>query len=365
MKTRSTLPRPPTAYWWCQFSGWSGLLLINIFTTQGFTPVTWRVVGSFIWLSVLGLLASHGLRALILRRGWIDLPVGRLLPRIVSANLALALLLVGAVWLYFLLLPQPGPVSWMKGGRAMAAANFLFVFNDFIILTLWSGIYFGFAFFKRQRRMEIERYQAQTALAEAELRGLRSQVNPHFFFNSLNSLRALVVEDPARAQEAITQMATILRYHLQSSERSLVPLAEEMGTVELYLALELIRFEDRLTVEREINPDALVFFVPPLALQTLVENALKHGVSRDEGAGVIRISANLNAGRLVVSVRNTGALRGASSTDSTGLGLSNLRTRLRLLFAERATLELREPERGWVEASLVLPFAQTLEQART
>jgi LytS/YehU family sensor histidine kinase len=322
-------------------------------------------VGSFIWLSALGLLVSHGLRALILRRGWIDLPVGRLLPRIVIANLTLALLLVGAVWLYFLLLPQPGSVSWMKGGRAIAAANFLFVFNDFIILTLWSGIYFGFAFFKRQRRMEIERYQAQTALAEAELRGLRSQLNPHFLFNSLNSLRALVVEDPARAQDAITQMAAILRYHLQSSERSLVPLAEEMGTVELYLALELVRFEDRLTVEREVERDALVYFVPPLALQTLVENALKHGVSRDEGAGVIRISANVKAGRLFVSVRNTGALHGASSIDSTGLGLSNLRTRLRLLFAEHASLELREPEHGWVEASLVLPATQTLEQVRT
>ena len=213
--------------------------------------------------------------------------------------------------------------------------------------------------------MEIERYQAQTALAEAELRGLRSQLNPHFLFNSLNSLRALVVEDPPRAQEAITQMATILRYHLQSGERSLVPLAEEIGTVELYLALELIRFEDRLTVEREIDPDALVFFVPPLALQTLVENAVKYGVSHDEGAGVIRISAKLNAGRLVVSVRNTGALRGAVSTDSTGLGLSNLRTRLRLIFAANASLELREPERGWVEASLFLPATQTLEQART
>jgi LytS/YehU family sensor histidine kinase len=138
-----------------------------------------------------------------------------------------------------------------------------------------------------------------------------------------------------------------------------------MGTVELYLALELVRFEDRLTVEREVERDALVYFVPPLALQTLVENALKHGVSRDEGAGVIRISANVNAGRLFVSVRNTGALHGASSIDSTGLGLSNLRTRLRLLFAGHASLELREPERGWVEASLVLPATQTLEQVRT
>ena len=160
-------------------------------------------------------------------------------------------------------------------------------------------------------------------------------------------------------------MAAILRSHLQSSEHSLVPLASEIDTVEQYLALELIRFEDRLTIEREVDPDALLFFVPPLALQTLVENAVKYGVSRDEGEGVIRISAKVRAGQLLVSVCNTGALRGASSTHSMGLGLSNLRTRLRLLFAERASLDLREPERGWVEASIVSPATQTLESGRT
>jgi two-component sensor histidine kinase len=360
MKARSTLPHPPIAYWSCQLSGWSALFLINTLTTQGFTTVTWRVVGSFIWLSALGLLVTHGLRALILRRGWIDLPVARLLPRIVSANLALALLLVGGVWLYFLLLPQPGPASWMKGGRAMAAANFLFVFNDFIILTLWSGIYFGVAFFKRQRRMEIERYQAQTALAEAELRGLKSQLNPHFFFNSLNSLRALVVEDPARAQEAITQMAAILRYHLQSGERSLVPLSDEIETVEQYLALELIRFEDRLTVTRGIQQSALVCLVPPLALQALVENAIKYGISRHTGAGQIELDVRTRGGQLEISVRNTGELRSASAQESTGVGLTNLRTRLRLLFAEEASIDLKQTGPGWVEARIVLPATHSL-----
>ena len=178
------------------------------------------------------------------------------------------------------------------GSHFFVATFVIFVFNDFIILTLWSGIYFGDAFAQRQRRMEIERYQAQTALAEAELRGLKTQLNPHFLFNSLNSLRALVLEDPARAQDAITQLAAILRYHLQSGERSLVPLADEIATVEQYLALELIRFEDRLTIERALAPAALPCLVPPLALQTLVENAVKYGVSRETGAAVIRLAAD-------------------------------------------------------------------------
>ena len=184
---------------------------------------------------------------------------------------------------------------------------------------------------------------------------MKSQLNPHFLFNSLNSLRALVLEDPPRAQDAVTQLAAILRYHLQSGERSLVPLAEELATVEQYLALELIRFEDRLTIERAIDPEALPCLVPPLSLQSLVENAVKYGVSRDTGAAVIRVAARVHEERLDISVRNTGALRAESASASTGLGLTNLRTRLRLLFADRASCELSEPETGWVEARMILP----------
>jgi LytS/YehU family sensor histidine kinase len=285
---------------------------------------------------VVGIVLTHSFRRFLWWRGWLELPVPRLIPRVVAANFLLALALVAIVTVYFIALPPAGTAFGARGRTALIATWVVFVFNDFIIFTLWSGIYFGVAYFERQRGAEIERYQAQTALAEAELRGLRSQLNPHFFFNCLNSLRALVVEDPARAQEAITQMAAILRYHLQSGERSLVPLADELETVEQYLALELIRFEDRLTIERTIDPNALPCLVPPLALQTLLENAIKYGVSRETGGSRIELAAVIDQ-QLEISVRNTGTLR-ASSTGSTGVGLTNLRTRLRLLFAERAAL---------------------------
>ena len=358
MQTRST-PPPRAAYWWCQAAGWSAYLLVNLLATQGFTQLTPRVLGSFVCLTALGLLATHGLRAVILRRGWIELPVTRLLPRVIATNLALAVLLVAAMWIYFAILPQPELATWRKSTSSTASATFVFVFNDFIILGVWCGIYFGAAYFKRQRRMEIAHYEAKTALAEAELRGLKSQLNPHFLFNSLNSLRALVDEEPARARDAITELAAILRYHLQSGERSVVPLAEEITTVDHYLSLELIRFEDRLRVEREIDPAALSCLVPPLALQTLIENAVKYGVSRETEASVIRITAHRTGAQLVVSVRNTGTLASSNGAGSTGLGLMNLRTRLRLLFDEAGTLDLHEPEPGWVEARLELPATTT------
>ncbi len=354
MPARPT-PRPPATYWCCQLAGWGGYFLINVFTSQGFVSLSWRLASGYVVLSLLGILFTHWFRGFLLRRGWVELPISALIPRVVVVNSLLALLLVGLVTAYFLALPLSGYSYGAHGRTALIATWVVFVFNDFIILTFWSGIYFGHAYVQRQRRMEIERYQAQAALAEAELRGLKSQLNPHFLFNSLNSLRALVVEDPARAQEAITQLAGILRYHLQSGERALVPLREEIETVDRYLALELIRFEDRLTVERAIDEGTLACLVPPLALQTLVENAVKYGVSRETSRALIRLAASLQADRLVISVKNTGTLRRDSPNESTSLGLANLRTRLRLLFAERATFTLHETEPDWVEARLELP----------
>ncbi len=359
MNNRPTPPRPPALYWVCQVGGWGAFFLLNVLTSQGFITFSWQLASGYALLSISGILLSHSFRAFLLRKGWIELPISRLLPRVAAVNLLLAVTLVTIVSVYFIFVPPLGRPYLDHGPAAYRAALVIFTFNDFIIFTVWSGIYFGVAFAKRQRRLEIERYEAKTALAEAELRGLKSQLNPHFLFNSLNSLRALVVEDPVRAQEAITQLAGILRYHLQSEERSLVPLSEEIETVDRYLSLELIRFEDRLTIERAIDDETLPCLVPPLALQTLVENAVKYGVSRDASHAIIQLSAKVNAERLIVSVRNTGALLADASPDSTSLGLTNLRTRLRLLFSETATFTLHEPEPGWVEARLELPVTKS------
>jgi two-component sensor histidine kinase len=364
MNTRPKPPKPRPAYWWCQVGGWGAYLLVNLVASQGFYVLNARVVGGFVFLSATGIVLTHAFRDFLFRRGWMDLRAAQLVPRVVAVNFVLALAIVALVYVYFSILPPASKAPWSSRPAPTGYFSILVVytFNDFIILTLWSGIYFGVAYFERQRRLEIERYQARTALAEAELRGLKTQLNPHFLFNSLNSLRALVVEDPGRAQTAITQMAGILRYHLQSGERSLVPLAEEIETAEQYLALELIRFEDRLSVTRQFQPEALASLVPPLALQTLVENAIKYGISRHSGPGRIELSAETRDGVLDISVRNSGELQSTSSDGSTGVGLANLRTRLRLLFGDKAGVELRESTPGWVETRLTLPAADSLDR---
>lgn len=359
MNPHSMWRRRLVVYWCCQAAGWGGYFVVSIVASQSFTKLSFRIVVFYLFLGIGGILLTHGFRAYLRWNGWIELPLQRLLPRVLAANLLMSLILVGAGFLYSRFLPLKLNMGPHRDPISLLATVFLFVFNDFIILTIWAGIYFGVAYFERQQRAKMERYQSRTALVEAELKGLRSQLNPHFLFNALNSLRGLVVEDPSRSQSAITQLAGILRYHLTSGERSLVPLGEELATVEQYLSLELVRFEDRLSIVTEAETRAKSCLVPPLAVQTLVENAIKYGVSHDAAPGRIAVSAGINADRLVIVVGNTGTLRLDAAQDSTGLGLTNLRTRLRLLFAEQASLELHEPSPGWVEARLVLPMMQS------
>lgn len=359
--TDSIVPHRRAVYWACQMSGWGAHFVISTIAAQSFARITPRIVWFYLFLSVCGLLLTHGLRALVRGQRWIDLPIRRLLPRVISANLLMAFAMVGLGFAYSALIaPLRLSAGVEQSNTARAAAIVFFIFNDFTVFTLWTVIYFGVGYVERAQQAERERYAARTAIAEAELRGLKRQLNPHFLFNALNSLRALIVEDPSRSQSAVTQLAGILRYHLTSGERSLVRLEEELATVQQYLALELMRFEDRLSVTTETDERAKDCLLPPLALQTLVENAIKYGPSQSASAGRIALRVTMNSGRLVVVVGNTGTLNGNGAQTSTGLGLANLRTRLALLFGDEASLELAQSSVSWVEARLTLPATQQL-----
>ena len=200
---------------------------------------------------------------------------------------------------------------------------------------------------EKQVRLEL-------ALREAELRALEAQINPHFLFNCLNSIRALVVEDPPKAQDMITRFATLLRYNLNHDSRHTVPLSAEAEIVADYLALEKVRFEDRLRLQVAIDPGAASLLVPPMILQTLVENALKHGIARLPQGGDLQIRAAARNGTLVLEVENSGELADTGSGD-TPVGLNNIRERLRILYGDRASLGLRNGESGRVVATVQIP----------
>ena len=186
------------------------------------------------------------------------------------------------------------------------------------------------------------------------MRALEAQLNPHFLFNCLNSVRALVIENPVQAQEMITRLANILRYTLHRNLNHTVTLATEMEMASDYLALESIRFEDRLRVRFAVEPDATTVLVPAMLLQTLVENALKHGIAPLLAGGDLLIGARIEGERLVLEVENTGQLSDGK-TDGTQFGLRNIRERLSILYGDNASLALNNRDGHHVAATVLIP----------
>jgi two-component system, LytTR family, sensor kinase len=220
----------------------------------------------------------------------------------------------------------------------------------YIGTLIWTIVYVRIT---ERRAQEQREAKMQVALRGAELRALEAQINPHFLFNCLNSIRGLVVEDPQKAQDMITRFAALLRYNLNRDRQHTVPFSEEAEIVADYLALESVRFEDRLRVQVTVDPEARAMQVPPMILQALVENALKHGIARRPEGGDVQIHASSSNGKLVLQVTNSGEL-GPAHPGDTQLGLKNIRERLHLLYGDRASLSLQNGS-GTVVAKVELP----------
>lgn len=187
---------------------------------------------------------------------------------------------------------------------------------------------------------ERERFRAESLAREAAFTALKMQINPHFLFNALASIRTLSRIQPETAHEAISQLSALFRYALQSAQQETVPFRDELSIVRDYLALEGLRFEDRLQSSFHIPPELEALPIPPMTLQILVENAVKHGIEEERNGGEIRIDATLEQGELHLRVLNTGTLR--HNTRGNGIGLQNARERLRMIFGSSAEITLRE-----------------------
>jgi len=210
---------------------------------------------------------------------------------------------------------------------------------------------------RRVRALQTHAEQLRELAASAQLEALRAQLNPHFLFNSLNSIAQLTQADPAKAEACVERLADILRYVLKRSGDDFVPLADELRMTTSYLEIERARFEDRLHVESDITPDALGMLVPNLILQPLVENAIKHGLSAKLGPGTVRIEAHLHADTLYLSVHDDGVGMQPgilSEAFERGVGLRNLRERLYHLYGPggESSIESRPGEGTRVEIRL-------------
>src|SRR5688572_11083494 len=341
----------------CQVAGWGGLLAVQLFFERlsGNQPQN-RLHDNAVMVMVvlMGWLLSHYVRPLVARWGWKQLGWAALVPRVLGAAFVMSLLWsIGSFGYLYVVVGE----TWRIAPFSPTFAVVISVVNGVVMFVAWFCLYFVYHTFERLRLMQVERLHLATSVKEAELRALKSQVNPHFLFNSLNSLRALIDEDAPRARESVTRLANMLRYSLQSGQLATVAFEEEVRIVEDYLALEQIRHEDRLRVrwEMERGDGELRFVpVPPMLLQTLVENAVKYGISPRRDGGEIVIAARLEGATLHLRVTNPGDLTAPASASaaragsSTGVGLRNASDRLKLLFGDRAALTLLAEPAGCV-----------------
>jgi hypothetical protein len=306
---------------WSCYSGLSIAMIASFGALTGSLVFVMVFLGAALWV------ASEALRALALRRAWLDLPPRGLLLRMLLAPPLFAFVVqlltyvVNSAGLALGLLhfPPGMPRGWL--------VLMTYTFNTSVLLWLWMAVWVGVTMINRWRTGEIAKWKAETAARELELQVLRAQINPHFLFNALNNLRALINEDPARAREMLSRLSNTLRHTLQHSAKERVPLADELAVVRDYVALEQLHHEERLRVDWQVDPATADASVPPMLLQLLVENAIKHGIARTAGGGVVDIGLKRDGARLAVAVSNPGQWTPGAS-DGTGLGLLHLRERL-------------------------------------
>jgi sensor histidine kinase YesM len=243
-------------------------------------------------------------------------------------------------------------------------------------LMYWTilAVQYGFLWYRRYvegkqaaLRLELRSAQLETQLARAHLSALNMQLQPHFLFNTLNAIMVLVRQQKNReAEEMLGGLSDLLRCVLDDVDAQEVPLRRELEYVKLYLAIEQVRFQDRMSVEMAVDPEVIDASVPHMVLQPIVENAIRHGIGGSSAAGQIRIGARRVNGNLEMKVQDDGPGLAADKEGQTrGIGLSNTRTRLRQLYGEAGSLTVENNENRGVTATIVLPCRQTTNARET
>ena len=337
-------------YWLAQFVGWTaycGLLTLSVYTNN---PE--HLDGVFFFnvavVIVAGISVTHLQRWVFIKLDWLSFKLPRLIPRLLVSSFLFSIL----ISIIDLFTDHLSNVYTVKDNPIEVSDVIVNVFSVLLLVLFWNAIYFTFHFFQQTKRQEISNLELTASNRESELKNLRSQLNPHFLFNSLNSIRALISVEPEKAKVSITTLSNLLRHSLMLGKENLVPLESEMNLAKSYLELEKIRFEERLKIEWELSPDLSSFEIPPFTLQMMVENAIKHGISNLRDGGRVRIVANEDDDFVYVEVINTGNL---DSVVDLGVGIENIKRRLALQYGQGAEFTLEEKE-GQVHA--IMKFAK-------
>lgn len=337
-------------YWTFQILGWGSIVFVETINYSFFIlkRFDWNFVFQFLILSGSGILVSHFYRKVFIKPSLFEKSLSKIWLRALTDTFFITL---SMVLIYFSpLLFEVNPnftkdvflISFL--GQIMNVARYVVV---------WIIIYYLYHILNRNKEISEQKLKMENLIKTSELELLKSQLNPHFLFNALNSIKALVLIDAEKARTAIIKLSELLRFTLNYEKTPLINLSDEINEVIKYLELEKIRFGDRLHVEIDLEEDSLDAKVPPAMVLTLVENAIKHGINQLPDGGTIRITSSISSKICKIEITNPGVL---STVNTKGIGLENVKKRLNNLFGEKSEFILKSKLLNQVSAKLIFPL---------
>jgi sensor histidine kinase YesM len=345
--------RKKRLYWTLQFLGWTIYAVVNILlqklNPQGNSEdfVEQQIIEILFQTPILFLVSHLVLRRISQKREWVKKDFNKIIYKVVVLILIMSISVTIVVQLVVL------PLQWFTYDFDWVSKVLMDTLSFLLLYVFWASIYFLYHYLESNNKS----LKFEAAVNEMQLNQLKSQLNPHFIFNALNSMRALVDENPSKAKIAITQLSNILRKSLIMDKLMVVDFNEELNTVKDYLALESIRFEERLRISYDIDKNAQDFQIPPMMMQTLVENAIKHGVSKLIDGGDVELVAYVKDYFLTIQIRNSGRLVNGvvKKPKQGGYGLANTKQRLKLIYGGEASFKIYNENDKFVTTEVRIP----------
>lgn len=312
--------------------------LISLFSSANYNYI-FAVLSIFIWticrklpfdkIPISLLIAIHFLLAIVFSLTWLAIVYG--------------------LWVWW----QGKEVLELMEVRSYFGWQVLFGMMTYFFVV---GIFYTIIYYRTYKQKQLDEAELKILTRDAELKALKLQMNPHFLFNSLNAINALVTSDPALARKMMSRLSELLRCSLQSKDKLLIPLREELNIVHKYLDIEQVRFQDRMVYHEEIDPALLPRSFPAMLLQPLVENAVRHGIANNRDGGTIELRIKEQHERLVLTVENSSASPLVKKTSANGTGLPNIRRRLDILYGQNYSWTIDDSDPLRYRVTIELPI---------
>ena len=339
-------------YWKCQIVGWGLVALYWLYVSlhEHNAPISLAIL-NYVLDVVICISLTHIYRMLAVTYNWGSMAIPKLLLLLIlsASLLAFSFMLIANIKYY---------LFWNHNADKDFGFFITLLYWDPVLITglrlmsIWLLAYHLYGYHKRELRISKLNSQLVATAKQAQLDNLRAQLNPHFLFNCMNSIKSLVVENPPSARRSIDLLSDLLRSSLDQKDHELIPIKAELELVQDYFELEKIRYEDRLTYTMDVDPTLETHKIPKFSIQLLAENAIKHGIDKYINGGTIEISISITNDVIQIRVTNPGRML---PKQGTGIGLKNLEERLKIQFDGKANFTIEEKPRHKVVATISIP----------